>query len=176
MRIGVADQRRARGWEFIVTGLLVVVGLLAIGCSRFEDRHQDSSEARRIAESTSVTGFARTAVVDMSDGDNPSNAQAFFIGPAPKPDPTAAVSVPTIPLTTISTPPPISYDGVSYPVAKGKRPDGCMATVVFESNPKSVVRSTVSNDLVTIVTPAQLDALRGGTQVLIRLNVSNCGR
>jgi hypothetical protein len=150
--------------------LLIVVGLLDFGYYRFEAWRNRPSEARRIAEAATITGFVRTAVVDVPDS-NATYADAYFIGPAPKPDTMPVVSVPTIQLNAVP-PPPASPEWVyrSIPVTKGERPDGCGATVAYTMHLNSDPRRSEFN-----LTAEQLDEVRNGTQVFIELSVGGCG-
>jgi hypothetical protein len=161
----------------IVGALSSIVGMLAFTNHSIHDHFNRPSEARRIAEAATVTGFVRTAVVDMDDGDNPPYAEAYFIGPAPKPDPLAVVSVPTIQLTA-DAPPSADYarrnPDVDSAVAGGKRPDGCAADMVFVSNPTSTVYGMGGRDH-SILTNEQLAAVHNHTAVVIELGVNNCG-
>jgi hypothetical protein len=174
---------RSRGYRLVrlAVVLLVFVGLTAYGCYRYVNWPATPSGARRIADAVTVTGFVRAAVVDQSDGDSPPYAQAFFIGPPPKPDPIRDVSVPTIRLA-VADPPPAApewdkskYVGVDFPVARGQRPDGCGSTVTFVANPKQSVRSLRGNTMISILTDAQLAAVRKGTDILVEVDVANCG-
>ncbi|MEC3918748.1 hypothetical protein [Nocardia sp. CDC160] len=80
--------------------MLIVLGLVAFGYHRLEyERRGD--EAHRIVEQATVAGFTRTGIINIDDGDNPPLAQAYFIGPAPKPDVVTVVSVPTIQLKQV---------------------------------------------------------------------------
>jgi hypothetical protein len=160
--------------------LLIVVGLLTFGYYRFQAWRYRTGEARHIAEAATVAGFVRTAVVDESDGDNMPDAAAYFIGPAPKPDPLAVVSVPTIQLEA-ADPAPVApewdkarYAGLDFPVAKGQRPDGCYVAVTFVSNPKPPTLDLSGKHSITILTAEQLAEVRNGTRVFIELSVSGC--
>jgi hypothetical protein len=159
--------------------VLIIGGLLAFGYYRFEAWRFRTGEAKRIAEAATVAGFVRTAIVDMPAGDNLPNATAYFIGPAPRPDPLAIVSVPAIPLKAADAPvappwDPNEYVGIDYPVATGRRADGCYASVAFISNPKLSVNDFRRHSI-AILTPEQLDEVRNGTKVFIQLYVSGCG-
>ncbi|MFX0574847.1 hypothetical protein [Nocardia nepalensis] len=157
--------------------VVIVGGLLAFGYHRFEVWRDRPSEARRIAEAATVAGFVRTAVVDASDGDNPPYANAYFIRPAPKPDPLEVV-VPTIQLSAVAplpAPEPWEKPRIYDVVAKGKRPDGCEASVTVVSDPKPTVRDIRGEHSISILTPEQLDEVRKGTKVFIQLTVVNCG-
>lgn len=169
----VDGRRYRRGRSAVI--LLIVVGLGAFGYWRFDAWRDRPSETRRIAESVTVAGFVRTAVVDEADGDNPSDANAYFIGPAPKPDAVTSVSVPTIRLSAV--PPPYAPDlddsgapPLAYPVAKDERRDGCGASVSYPTEPASD-RERSSWRL----TAEQLDGVRRGTDVLVRVLVYGCG-
>jgi hypothetical protein len=153
--------------------VLVVAGLLGYGWHRFEAWREKPGEAERIAETTTVAGFVRAAVVDLDDG----VTDAYFIGPAPQPDPVSVVSVPTIRLSPVAP----ELDQASDPeprhdqvVAKGQRRDGCGASVVAESDPMSDLgpdwtrKITLTND--------QLAAVRRGTKTLFVVGVFNCGQ
>ncbi|WP_153412784.1 hypothetical protein [Nocardia macrotermitis] len=161
--------------------LSVVVGLLVFGWHRFQQWRFRTGEARRIAEAVTVSGAVRTAIVDVSDGDNLPTATVYFIGPAPKPNPVRAVSVPTIQL--VAVPPPSSVPewdetrdrGIDYAVATGRRPDGCYASVVFVSNPKSSVPDLTGEHSIGILTASQLADIRSGAKVLTEVNVGPCG-
>ena len=161
----------------VVLVLLIVAGVLVYGFHRFEAWRNSPSEARRIAESATVAGFVRSAVVDMADGDNPLMAEAYFVGSAPKPDPLAVVSVPTIQLKAVPSPPESpTWVYKSFPVAKGQGPDGCDVTVAFDSDP---IRSTLDlrgEKTITILTAEQLNAVHNGTQIFIKLIVGDCRR
>lgn len=178
MRARACDGSRRFRW-LIAFVLLVIVGLLvSSGCSRGQVEQDSPSEARRIAEAATVAGFVRTVVVDVSDGDNPPYASAFFIGPAPRPDAVAVVAVPSIQLNAIAPPPaPQSWEKPrSYLVAaKGQRQDGCKASVTFDSDPKPSVSHIRGEESISVLTAEQLDAVRNGTQVFIELSIGGCG-
>ncbi|MFJ4659031.1 hypothetical protein ACIP5Y_47810 [Nocardia sp. NPDC088792] len=155
------------------------MALVACGCDRLEIGHNRPDEAARIAKAATISGFGRTGIADVLDNDNPPGADAYFIGPAPKPDPLAVVSVPTIQLEA-TDPPTAEYTrqhpDIDLPVAAGKRPDGCMASVTFISNPpSSVVSEGWGNHRISILTDEQLAAVRNHTALVIELLISNCG-
>ncbi|MCU1639894.1 MAG: hypothetical protein JWN03_169 [Nocardia sp.] len=162
----------------IVGALSIAVGLLTFGHHRLEDRHNRPSEARRIADAATVAGFARTAIVDMDDGDNPPYADAYFIGPDPKPDLLGVVSVPTIQLKAADS--PSAEDerrnpDIDFAVVNGQRPDGCEASAWFVSNPTSSAHGTKRNEWVSILSDEQLAEVRNHTAVVIELGIDNCG-
>ncbi|WP_330183261.1 hypothetical protein OHB26_06155 [Nocardia sp. NBC_01503] len=137
--------------------------------------HHDPTEAMRIAEATTVAGFARMAVADVSGGDSDPTtyAVAYFIGPAPKPDPIKAVVVPTIHLNTVAPsddPQPWEKPKYITVVASGKRPDGCAASVSYLT--ASVPEPQISE---SHLTAEQLDEVRAGSKIFIRLSVTGCG-
>lgn len=178
MRMRRFGPSRWYRWGLIALVLLIAASLLVVGYNRYK-AWTGPSEARRIAEATTVAGFVRTAVVNISGGENPMHADAYFIGPAPRPDPIAIVSVPTIQLYAVPPPPaPPSWEKPrTYLVAaKGKRPDGCEASVTFESDPKTTAYSSGDEGWVTLLTAEQLEGVRNGTQIFINLAVGNCGR
>jgi hypothetical protein len=178
VRIRARGRSRWYRWGRVAVAVLVVVGLLAFGYYRFEAWRNRPSEARRIADAATVAGFARTAVVDVPDGDNPPEAAAYFIGPVPKPDPLAVISVPTIQLNAIAPPPaPEPWEKPRYDVAvaKGQRPDGCGATVVFDSDPRPSTLDLRGEHSITILTAEQLAEVHNGTRVFIELMVGGCG-
>ncbi|MFE9324656.1 hypothetical protein ACIHDR_17435 [Nocardia sp. NPDC052278] len=159
--------------------VLIVGGVLAFGYYRIEAWRFRTGEAKRIAEAATVTGFVRMAIVDVPDGDNLPNAAAYFIGPAPRPDPLAVVSVPTIPLTAADPPvapawDPTKYVGIDYPVATGRRADGCYASATFITNPKPSVEDFRRHSI-AVLAPEQLDEVRKGSKVFIELDISGCG-
>lgn len=164
---------RKHRWGLIGFVLLTIVAFMSSGCNQQPNWRDRPSEARRIAEGTTVKGFVRTAIVDVPD-DNHTYANAFYIGPAPKPDPLAVVEVPTIQLSAVAAPAPVpSWDNdnrLTVVVAKGKRPDGCMASVAYSVHPEADPTRSSFN-----LTPEQLDAVRNGTQVFVQLTVSACG-
>ncbi|WP_147404326.1 hypothetical protein [Nocardia panacis] len=160
---------------------LVLGGLVTYGIHWFQSWRHQPTEARRLAEAASVVGFVRTAIIDVSDGDNPPHATAFFIGPAPKPDALAVVSVPTIKLSPLEPPPYMSelekkkYDDSDFAVAYGKRPDGCGAGVAFISNPKQWEYSLRGQHMIEVISPEQIESVRRGASVFMELAIGNCG-
>jgi len=218
--VRIHERGTSRWYRLIIVALilLVVGGLLAFGYHRFVAWRDRPSEARRIAETTTVAGFVRTAIVDESDGDNPPYANAYFIGPAPKPDPVAVVSVPTIQLREAGSPPIApEWDKARYAggepaplrrssqhrrrsatsrprlqparhttahllkhdnaeaLAKGRRPDGCEASVTFVSDPEPSTLDIRGEHSIAILKAEQLDEVRKGTSVFIKLTLDNCG-
>jgi hypothetical protein len=150
--------------------LLVIAGFSTWGFMRFEAWRSPSGVARHIADSATVAGFVRVSVVDVYDGGNSSDATAYFIGPAPRPDPLVAVSVPTIKIAAVA--PEMVVPGVrtSDVVARGQRSDGCGVSVSYPTGP--IPDSEQSN---WKLTAEQRDEVRKGTQALIALYVYNCG-
>ncbi|MGW4535392.1 hypothetical protein ACWEOI_31015 [Nocardia sp. NPDC004340] len=112
-----------------------------------------------------VAGFTRTKVIDVPHGDDAPFAEAYFIGPAPKPDPLTAVTVPNIVLTAVEPPPPAPESRAFAVVAVGHRSGGCGATVTFRSDPYQGNFG---------LTPQQLDDVRKGTQVFIQIVIGGC--
>jgi hypothetical protein len=170
MRIHTHGSNRWYRWGRIVLAVVILAGLLDFGYRRLESWRDRPSDARRIAEAAAVTGFVRKAVVDIPDSDNPPYAEAIFIGPAPKPDPLTAVSVPTIRLQAVMPEPdPLPWKKTRYYfiVANGQRPDGCKATVAFNTDPQP-------EDVNSILTAQQIEEVRNGTQILIELVVGDC--
>ncbi|MFJ4650930.1 hypothetical protein ACIP5Y_06600 [Nocardia sp. NPDC088792] len=157
--------------------MLIVMGLLALGYHRLEYERPHGDEAHRIVEQATVAGFARTGIIAIDDGDNPPLAEAYFIGPAPKPDVLTVVSVPTIQLKAVEDADAEwarQHPDVDYAVAHGERPDGCGAGVSFVSNPTPTVKERGIRD-VTVLTDEQIAAVRNHTAVVIELSVGPCG-
>ncbi len=171
-------QRREM-WAF---GALVIAACLAAySVHRFEAWRSRTGEDRSIAETVTVSGFTRTTIIDLSDGDNLPLARAFFIGPAPRPDPLTVVSVPNFQLRAADPPPvpaswedPNKYAGIDYPAAIAQRPDGCYVAVGFDTHPKVSAPDLSGKHTITILTTEQLDNVLKGTQILIQLDVSGC--
>lgn len=158
-------------WGLVALVLLISVVLLACGFRRFESWRSLPVEATRIAEATTVTGFSRTAITSYTDDDR-SFAHVYFIGPAPKPDPVAVASVPTIQLNGVTSPPnPPGVDIKVGMVAKGKRSDGCMASVSFPANLDLDARRSQFH-----LSAEQLAAVFKGEQVVIDVSIGNCGK
>lgn len=158
-------------WGLGAFVLLIGVVLLACGYQRFESWRSLPVEATRIAEATTVAGFSRTAITSYTDDDR-SFAHVYFIGPAPKPDPVAVASVPTIQLNGLT--PPSSPPGVDTKVgvvAKGKRSDGCMASVSYPANLDLDARRSQFH-----LSAEQLAAVFKGEQVVIDVSIGNCGK
>jgi hypothetical protein len=172
--VRIRESRRLR-WG----SLVIAVALVVCGCDRLAPWRHDPDGAKRLAEAATVAGFTRTAIIDEDSGANPPDAEVYFIGPAPKPNPLAVVSVPTIQLKAADSPPAEytrEHPDVDLPVATGERPDGCMAAVVFVSNPTSSVSSDFhGKHRVAILTDAQLATVSDHTATVIRLVVSGCG-
>ncbi|RMI35459.1 hypothetical protein EBN03_04160 [Nocardia stercoris] len=143
--------------------------------------HVRPTEARRLAEATTIAGFTRTAVVDDDHGDSPTDATAYFVGPPPEPDPVKDVDIPTIPLSPAPPPPtapewdPTRYAGVDFAAAKGQRVDGCAAAVTFETHPKQYLPEVGGRKTVRMLTDEQLAAVQAGSLIVIELLVANCG-
>jgi hypothetical protein len=167
--------------------LAVTVGILAFGYYRYQVERNRPTEARRIAGAATITGFVRTAVLDTDYGGRIPQADAFFIGPAPNPDVLMAVSVPTVRLTALDPPP--APDESAPPrdrlfAASGLSEDRCTsASVIFVvSDPPLSIHSrrrrgtNPRGEEVTILTPAQQEAVRNHTAVLIDVSVSSCDR
>ncbi|APA99945.1 hypothetical protein NS506_05909 [Nocardia seriolae] len=158
-------------------GLSIVLGLMVFGHYRLEYERHHPYEARSIVEQATVAGFIRTGIIAIDDGDNPPLAEAYFIGPAPKPDVVAIVSVPTIQLQPVEVADAEwvrQHPDADYAVARGERPDGCGAGVSFFSNPTRTVKERGTRD-VTILTDEQIAAVRNHTAVVIKLSVGPCG-
>lgn len=173
MKLSKKSWRWVRRAGCIAVLLTVLVGLIAFGWQRYEASFDVTSEARLIAESVAVSGFTQTVVVDIIDS-NSSYATAYFIGPSPKPDPLAIITVPTIALSA-STPRRKSpyLDPPSHEVvARGQRSDGCYATVAFDTNPRL---SNKAVPPVQLLTAEQQTAVRSGSQVFIEVHIGDCG-
>lgn len=158
-------------WGLSAIVLLIGVVLLACGYQRFDSWRRLPAEATRIADATTVTGFSRTAITSYTDDDR-SFAHVYFIGPAPKPDPVAVASVPTIQLNGVT--PPSSPPGVDSRVgvvAKGKRSDGCAASVSYPANLDLDARRSQFH-----LSAEQLATVFKGEQVVIDVNIGNCGK
>lgn len=174
MNASFRNRRRAATWGCVVAVLLLLVLLATFVYHRYDSWRERPTEARRIAESITVAGFSRTVVVDVIDSYS-SYARAYFIGPAPKPDPLAIIAVPTMQLhSQQSSPLRAQYEefGAVEIVAKGQRGDGCEATVSFVANP---IATTSAVPPVRILTDEQRAAVRSGSQILIGISVNNCG-
>ncbi|WP_433667492.1 hypothetical protein ACQP06_27885 [Nocardia sp. CA-136227] len=153
--------------------MLVLIGgapwFIASRCDFSPVPSAAQTPARRIAESVTVTGFVRTAVIDMPyNYDDVTFAEAYFIGPAPAPDPLAVVTVPTIDLAAI-TPPIVAPAIGNAVVARGKRPDQCAASVSYLNPPVSDPAEPGWN-----LTPEQLDRIRTGAETFVVVHVYNC--
>lgn len=173
MKPSEQGRRWARRAGYIVVLITAIVGLIVFGWQRFKTSLEVTSEAREIAESVAVSGFTRTAVVDVLDS-NSSYATAYFIGPSPKPDPLAIITVPTISLSASYPPRKHSYldPPTSEIVARGQRPDGCHATVVFDTDPRL---SNKAVPPVQILTGEQQAAIKTGSQTFIEVLIGDCG-
>lgn len=168
---------RKNGW-YRAAGLIfatVIAGsVLAFGYNRFEAWRDRPSQTWHLANSVAVAGFARIAVID--DPVNVPMAKAYFIGPAPKPDPLVAVSVPTIRLSASRVPDPaLPHDTRSLMTAGGFRPDGCGAIVSYESDPRPEIGYLEDEHHLSILTSQQTADVLNGTKVFIKVAVSDCG-
>lgn len=165
--------------------LVIAMGILAFGYHRYQFERNRPTAAHRIADAAAVTGFVRTAVLDVDDGGHPPEADVYFIGPAPNPAVLTAVSVPTVRLTALDPPP--ADDERASPgrdhifVAAGQSEDLCTAaSVIFVSNPPLSVHSTWEHgknrggEWVPILTASQQAAVRSHTSVLIELSIHTC--
>lgn len=174
MRSFERSSRWTRRLGFAAIALAALVALAGYFLQQYRSSTDGPSEARRIAESVMVSGFTRTAVVDVLDR-NSSYATAYFIGPAPKPDPLEIINVPSMELSATAPPSRRSQyldPPTSEIVARGQRADECHATVVFDTSPRL---STSSAPPVQIVTQDQWAAVRSGAQVFIEVLIGDCG-
>lgn len=86
--------------------------------------------------------------------------------------------MPTIKLNLVNPmpgPSPLDPPRYDVAVAKGRRPDGCGATVVLDSDPQPSMLDIRGEHWISILTPGQLDAVRKGTQIFIEVEVGGCG-
>ncbi|MGX1807504.1 hypothetical protein ACWIGI_17435 [Nocardia sp. NPDC055321] len=143
------------------------MGLLVFqACSPAFAEHRPT-EARRIAEAVTVAGFTRTAVADQHNYDEVTFASAWFIGPAPRPDPFTAVVIPGMELYPLTPPIVNQWETI---VARGRGPGACAASIWFATGfPSPDERSS------TQLTDEQLALVRSGDLVLIVVHLFNCG-
>lgn len=176
MKVRSGEWWRRYRWVTTAVVFLVTVGLIVFGCDRLRNWQPPANATKKMVDSVTVTGFARTGVLDMSGDRDHAFAQAYFIGPAPKPDPLVSVSVPEVQLKAVAPPPdPQPWEkgtpwGRGAPttilMAKGERPDGCNVGVSYVTDPKQPGYQLTSE---------QADAVRAGTRVFLIVSVSNCG-
>ncbi|MBU3066331.1 hypothetical protein KO481_33030 [Nocardia sp. NEAU-G5] len=158
----------------VVLAVVIIPSILIFGYHRFEAWRNPPSQTWHLANSITVKGFNRLTVID--DPVDAPMAEAYFIGPPPKPDPLAVVTVPTIQLAT-SPRPDLGrpHDTRSVVTAGGFRPDGCGAIVSYDSDPRPTVGLMEDEHHISILTKQQITDVLNGTKVFIEVVVSDCG-
>ncbi|WP_429422149.1 hypothetical protein [Nocardia sp. GAS34] len=160
---------------WLVLAVVIILSLLIFGYYRFESWHNRPSQTWHLTNSVTVAGFNRLAVID--DPVDVPMAVAYFIGPPPKPDPLAVVTVPTIQLATAPVPDlGRPHDTRSLVTAGGFRPDGCGAIVSYDSDPRPEVDFMKDEHHISILTKQQITDVLNGTKVFIKIVVSDCGQ
>lgn len=180
MRIGSLERNVRRRWVVRIAVLAVVVGLGIYGYSWWDEWRYSTSEAHLIAEGTTATGFVRVDVTDVSSGDNPPGAKAYFLGSPPVPSNVAAsISIPGYPLHNLE--PPYVSKPKQLPndytiVARDEQAGRCGVSVTVDRNPDNTAspwgRQKHSRE---ILSPDQLESVRSGDLVLIIVSIYNCG-
>lgn len=150
------------------------------GYNRWNEWRYSPSEAHRIAEGTTATGYSRVDITDVSSGDNPPGAKAYLLGSSPAPANIAAsIRIPGYPLHNldppyVSTPQQLPNDYTI--VAKSEQEGQCEASVTVDRNPRNIAspwgRQKHSRE---ILSPDQLKSVRSGDLVLIIVSIYNCG-
>ena len=180
MRVRSLERDVWHRWAVRVVVLGVVVGLGIYGYYWWDEWRYSPSEARRIAENTTATGFVRVDVTDVSSGDSPPGAKAYFLGPPPVPsDVAATISVPGYPLHKldppfVSTPKQLPNDYTI--VVRGEQEGRCGVSVVLDRNPRNIAEPWGRQKRPReVLSPDQLDSVRKGDSVLIIVSIYNCG-
>lgn len=162
---------RGRKIAILVSGI-AACAIAALAIVRVEMSNDGPTEAVHLVNAATVTGFTRTATVEIPDA-HTSGAAAYFVGPAPSPDVLSAVSIPTMSLT--ASRPRMDVPGVadrSVVVARGARSDvddECGASVAFLTP-----STTEPSDPKWNLTQEQFNGVATKSLILIKISVYNC--
>ncbi|GAD84609.1 hypothetical protein [Nocardia asteroides] len=163
----------ARGRKIAILGSgIAACAIAAVAIVRVEMSNDGPTEAVQLVDAATVAGFTRTAIVEVPDAYT-SGAAAYFVGPAPRPDVLAAVSIPTMSLT--ASQPRVDVPGVadrSVVVARGSRPDvddECGASVALLTP-----STTEPSDPKWNLTQEQFNGVATKSLILIKISVYNC--
>lgn len=157
-----------------------MVGVGIYGYNQWNEWRNSPSEAHRIAEGTTAIGFVKVDITDVSSGDNPPGAKAYFLGSPPVPsDVATSITIPGYPLHNldspyVSTPKQLPNDYTI--VARSEQAGQCEVSVTVDRNPRNIASPLGSQKHPReVLTPDQLESVRRGDSVLIVVSIFNCG-